>query len=143
KTNAPCTGSWSYSSDTFTCNGSVNLAPGDTLQVDTSRLSHITVIADGGFALARNTIGSSNKNITLRTEYSPVNATGTNTIHGSVRSDRGAITLTDTSVRGTVESRGGAVTLPRSWIRVDANGGGSVHGGGRVTTHDGATIDGS
>ncbi|WP_312911612.1 DUF6701 domain-containing protein [Stutzerimonas nitrititolerans] len=137
KTNAPCTGSWSYSSDTFTCNGSVNLAPGDTLQVDTSRLSHITVIADGGFALARNTIGSSNKNITLRTEYSPVKATGTNTIHGSVRSNSGAITLSDTAVQGSVESVNGTITLTNSSISANLNGGGSV------TTHDGTTIGGS
>jgi len=137
KTNAPCTGSWSYSSDTFTCNGSVNLAPGDTLQVDTSRLSHITVIADGGFALARNTIGTSNKNITLSAGYSPVTATGTNTIHGSVRSNSGAITLSDTAVQGSVESVNGTITLTKSSISSNLNGGGSV------TTHDGTTIGGS
>lgn len=137
KTNAPCTGSWSYSSDTFTCNGSVNLAPGDTLQVDTSRLSHITVIADGGFALARNTIGTSNKNITLSAGYSPVTATGTNTIHGSVRSNSGAITLSDTAVQGSVESVNGTITLTNSSISANLNGGGSV------TTHDGTTIGGS
>src|SRR5690606_35886592 len=137
KTNAPCTGSWSYSSDTFTCNGSVNLAPGDTLQVDTSRLSHITVIADGGFALARNTIGTSNKNITLSAGYGPETATGTNTIHGSVRSNSGAITLSDTAVQGSVESVNGTITLTKSSISSNLNGGGSV------TTHDGTTIGGS
>ncbi len=137
KTNAPCTGSWSYSSDTFTCNGSVNLVPGDTLQVDTSRLSHITVIADGGFALARNTIGTSNKNITLSAGYGPVTATGTNIIHGSVRSNSGAITLSDTAVQGSVESVNGTITLTKSSISSNLNGGGSV------TTHDGTTIGGS
>ncbi|MHB0841235.1 DUF6701 domain-containing protein [Stutzerimonas nitrititolerans] len=137
KTNAPCTGNWSYSSDSFTCNGSVNLAPGDTLQVDTSRLSHITVIADGGFALARNTIGTSNKNITLSAGYGPVTATGTNTIHGSVRSNSGAITLSDTAVQGSVESVNGTITLTKSSISSNLNGGGSV------TTHDGTTIGGS
>lgn len=137
KTNAPCTGSWSYSSDTFRCTGSVNLAPGDTLQVDTSRLGHITVIADGGFVLAGNTIGTSNKNIALSAGYSSVTATGITIIHGSVRSNSGAITLSDTAVQGSVESVNGTITLTNSSISANLNGGGSV------TTHDGTTIGGN
>ncbi|WP_332823428.1 DUF6701 domain-containing protein [Stutzerimonas kunmingensis] len=116
KTNAPCTGSWSYSSDTFRCTGSVNLTPGDTLQVDTSRLGHITIIADGGFTLTGNTIGTSNKNITLSAGYSSVIATGTNTVHGSVGSTSGSITLAGTAVNGSVESASGAITLTGSSI---------------------------
>ncbi|MGE6527835.1 DUF6701 domain-containing protein [Pseudomonas sp. NPDC077382] len=121
----------------------MSLASGDTLQVRTSRLGHITAAADDGFTLAGNIIGTNNNNITLSTGYSALTATGTNTIHGSVRSNSGAITLTDTAVHGSVESVDGVITLTNSSIWAAANGGGNVIGGGSVTTHNGTTIDGT
>jgi len=147
-TNAPCTKNgvsvdWTYSSNRFQCAGSVSLASGDTLQVRTSRLDHITAAADDGFTLAGNIIGTNNNNITLIAGYSVLTATGTNTIHGSVRSNSGAITLTDTAVHGSVESVDGVITLTNSSIWAAVNGGGNVIGGGSVTTHNGTTIDGT
>jgi len=140
KTNTPCTGSWSYSSDTYRCTGSVNLAPGDTLQVNTSRLGNITVVADEGFTLSSNTIGTSSKNITLSAGYSPVTATGTNTVHGSVLSSSGSITLAGAAVNGSVESASGTIALTNSSITGTLTSSGntrltnsSVSGAARIT----------
>ncbi|WP_238536427.1 DUF6701 domain-containing protein [Stutzerimonas nitrititolerans] len=141
-TNAPCTGNWSYSSNsnTFTCTGSLNLKSGDTLQVNAVFLGNIAVIANGGFVLSSNTIGTSSKNITLSAGYSPVTATGTNTVHGSVLSASGSITLAGTAVNGSVESASGAIALTNSSIigTLTSSGntrltGSSVSGATRIT----------
>ncbi|WP_260523708.1 DUF6701 domain-containing protein [Pseudomonas sp. DNDY-54] len=121
-TNTPCTrnGSnidWTYNSGTFRCAGAVVLKAGDTLQVNARYLNNITVIADEGFVLSGNTIGTSGKNITLNSGYSPLTATGTNVINGSVIATSGSISLTDATVNGSVESQSGAITLINSSIR--------------------------
>lgn len=120
-TNTPCiqNGSnidWAYNSGTFRCAGAVVLKAGDTLQVNARYLNNITVIADEGFVLSGNTIGTSGKNITLNSGYSPLTATGTNVINGSVIATSGSISLTDATVNGSVESQSGAITLTNSSI---------------------------
>ncbi|WP_313054177.1 DUF6701 domain-containing protein [Pseudomonas lopnurensis] len=140
----PCRGdggqalSWSRSGSTFTCTGRVTLASGDVLQVATGLfegLGHITVVANNGFSLNNNTVGTSSKNITLRSDWGTINAVGSNSIFGSVLSGWGEIELTGTTVRGSVAASG-PVTL---------NGGSvtsHVSGTNGVTTN-GTTITGN
>lgn len=115
-TNTPCTGDWGYSNGTFTCSGSVSLAPGDTLSLNAILLRDITVIANSGVVLRSNLVGSSDRTISLESGYSPLSATGTNTIYGNVTSTSGAISLASTTVNGSVTSGSGAVTLVQSSI---------------------------
>lgn len=115
-TNAPCTGNWSYSSSTFTCSGEVSLAAGDTLAVATLLLGDIVVVANGGFVLRGNTVGTSGKAISLQSSYSAFTATGTNTIYGSITSTSGAVSLATTTVNGSVGSQSGAVSLSGSSV---------------------------
>ena len=124
----PCTGgSWSRSGSTFTCTGSVTLAAGDVLQVSTSifeGLDDIVVIAQAGWSLNSNTIGTSSKNITLRSTYGALTSTGSSTQLGSVISDSGNLTLSGMSITGSV-STGGSLSLSSSSVsgNVSANGG--------------------
>lgn len=111
----PCQGgSWSNSGSTYTCSGRVVLGAGDVVIVSTAflePLDSITIVATGGFTLAGNTIGTAAKNISLRTDYSTITATGTNTINGSVTSGSGAISLTGTTLNGSLQSNSGSITL--------------------------------
>ncbi len=114
-TNAPCTGTWYYDSGTFSCSGAVSLNSGDTLTADWP-LGDVAVSASGGFTLRGNVIGTSNRSVSLNSGYSPLTATGTNTVYGSIASTSGAISLTTTTVNGAVEAGTGGVTLVRSAV---------------------------
>ncbi len=114
-TNAPCTGNWSYDSGTFYCSGSVSLGSGDTLTADWP-LGDVNVSASGGFTLRGNVIGTSSRSVSLNSGYSPLTATGTNTVYGSMTSTSGAISLTTTTVNGAVEAGSGGVTLVRTAV---------------------------
>lgn len=114
-----CSGAWSKSGSTFTCAGNLTLASGDVLIVRTAGgepLDDITVVANNSISLTSNSIGTSAKNISLRTTYGTVIATGSNTINGSVRSDSGAISLSGTTLNGALQSSSGAITLVSSSV---------------------------
>ncbi|WP_437880154.1 DUF6701 domain-containing protein [Pseudomonas sp. LRF_L74] len=93
-TTAPCTGSWSISLPTYTCNGSVILTSGDSLTLSSLLLlSDINVVATGGFTLVGNTIGASGRTISLSDGASATSSlTGTNTINGSVSLNKANVT---------------------------------------------------
>lgn len=97
-------GSWSVSGSVYSCSGRVILDSGDTLQVGAGPSA--TVIADNGFSLTNNTIGSSNKNIALRSTYGTINSYGTNSIVGDISSDSGYIMLSNTTVTGNITTAG-------------------------------------
>lgn len=114
-----CSGAWSKSGSTFTCGGNLTLASGDVLIVRTAGgepLDDITLVANNSISLTSNSIGTSAKNISLRTTYGTVIATGSNTINGSVRSDSGAISLSGTTLNGALQSSSGAITLTNSSV---------------------------
>lgn len=112
----PCQGgSWSYNgASTYTCSGRMVLAAGDTVIVSTAifePLGNITLVANGGFTLAGNTIGTSGKNISLRTDFSTLTGTGTNNIYGSVRGGSDSVALAGGTITGALESSSGSITL--------------------------------
>lgn len=103
-TYPPCNTSWSVSGSTYTCNGNgrVTLTAGDII----TSSGNATILANNGFSLAGNTIGSPSVNINLTSSYGTITATGTNTIYGNVDAGSGVITLAGTTVNGTVTSTG-------------------------------------
>ncbi|MBD9483649.1 MSHA biogenesis protein MshQ [Pseudomonas sp. PDM14] len=113
----PCQGqgaAWSRNGSVFTCTGRVVLAAGDTVVVSTwffESLGDVTIVANGGFTLAGNSIGTSGKNISLETDYNTITATGTNNINGSVKGGSSSISLTTGTITGSLESASGAITL--------------------------------
>ncbi len=131
--NAPgiCSGSWSRSGSTFTCNGNISLASGDVLDVGQggggSALTDITVVATGNITLAGNTVGTADKNISLQTSWGALSASGTNTINGSLTSGSGAIDLSNSTVSGSVTSNG-TIALTGGLVQ------GNVSGRNGVTT---------
>lgn len=139
--NAPgiCSGSWSRSGSTFTCNGNISLASGDVLDVGQggggSALTDITVVATGNITLTGNTVGTVDKNISLQTSWGALSASGTNTINGSLTSGSGAIDLSNSTVSGSVTSNG-TIALTAGLVQ------GNVSGRNGVTT-SGAQIAGT
>lgn len=110
-TPAICSGFWSKSGSTFTCNGDLSLASGDVLEVRTAGnepLDDITVVATGIISLTSNTLGTTSKNISLQTGSGILTATGTNNIRGSVTAGSGAISLAGSTITGSVTGAGNA-----------------------------------
>ncbi len=132
-----CSGSWSRSGSTFTCNGNITLAAGDVLAVRTGNesLTNITVVASDSITLSGNTIGTAAKNISLQTSYGTLSASGTNTINGSLTSSSGLINLANATVSGSVISNG-SIKLTGGSVQ------GNVSGRNGVTT-SGTEITGS
>ncbi|MEA9994219.1 MULTISPECIES: DUF6701 domain-containing protein [unclassified Pseudomonas] len=127
-TNAPCTGLWSSTGNTFTCTGKVILATGDSLVVGTLIVGNITVVANQGFSLDTNTIGTSGSTIDLVSTAGAIDVAGTkSTFSGSINSTAGTITLSGANVAGSVQTTNGTMTLAGSNI------GGSVQAGGAIT----------
>lgn len=62
-TDAPCSGTWSSSGNTFTCSGEMILAAGDVLAVGVVIIGNITVVANQSFSLDTNSIGTSNNTV--------------------------------------------------------------------------------
>lgn len=125
-------GGWSQSGATYSCNGSITLASGDSIVAAAS----ITVVANGGVTLTgNNTIGSSASNVVnLQTTYGDIKASST--IYGNLTSSSGAITLTNSAVTGSLTTNG-----------IVALSGGSVSGdvtsANGVTTTNGTVIGGN
>ena len=112
----PCQGgSWSYvGGSTYVCTGRMVLAAGDTVIVSTAffePLGDITLVANGGFTLAGNTLGTNGKNISLRTDYSTITATGTNNIYGSVSAGSASVSFATGTITGSLSSSSGSITL--------------------------------
>lgn len=116
---ASCSTSWSSAGTTHTCtgNGRVTLPNGVILTSNTT----ITIVANNGFSLSNNTLGSATNNINLQADYNNVISVGTNTINGNITANSSQITLAGTTVTGTITT-GGNISLT----------GGSV--GGQVTS---------
>ena len=127
----PCSGgSWSRSGSVFTCTGRVVLADGDEVYVSTAAfegLGNITVVANNGFEIINNIMGTSAKTITLQSGYGSINTSGTNTINGSVNSASGAINMSNTTVTGSITTQS-VLTM----------NGGSV--GGNITANNGVNL---
>ncbi|WP_115720048.1 DUF6701 domain-containing protein [Gallaecimonas mangrovi] len=119
----PCSGSWSRSGSVYTCTGTISLASGDTINA----LGNSTVIANGGFSLINNSIGSSLATINLQSTYGTITSQASTVVYGNVTSSTGAVNLGGATINGSVSS-GGTVSLTSSTIN------GNVSGNNGVTT---------
>jgi MSHA biogenesis protein MshQ len=126
-----CSGAWSRSGNSgayvFTCSGNIAAASGDVLTISAN--SSITVVAGNStISLNNNTVGTTNRNITLQTSSGSLTSTGTNTIYGSVVSASGPISLSATTLSGSVTGTGTA-SLSGGSV------GGNVNVSGDITTN--------
>ena len=130
-TDAPCSGVWSSSGNTFTCAGEVDLAAGDSLVVGTLIAGNITVVATQGFSLDTNAIGTSGNTVALVSMAGPITVAGTNnTFSASISSTDGAITLLNAAVAGSVQTTNGTMTLTGGIIAGNAQAGGAITASG-------------
>jgi hypothetical protein len=126
-TNAPCSGGWSKSGHTFTCSGQMILGSGDALATSILIFGNITVVANQGFSLDSNAIGTRTKTVALVSVGGAIDVVGTgSTFSASVSSTDGAISMTNATVAGSVQTTNGAITLVGGAIAGDAQAGGAI-----------------
>ena len=105
----PCTTSWNVSGTVYTCtgNGRVNLANGSVVIANTVS----TIVANNGFRLNSNAIGTATNPINLQSDYGSINANGTNTIYGNLQTTSGNIELNNTTITGSMTASGGGANI--------------------------------
>ncbi|RYZ36277.1 MAG: hypothetical protein EOP49_32755, partial [Sphingobacteriales bacterium] len=135
----------------YTCGGSVVLASGDILRSNVN----IRIIANSGFTLSNNTIGTTTATIMLSSTFGTISSGGTNVIYGSITTTSGDVTLINTTMTGSITSSGsgdinltgGSVTglISSSTATVTTNGT-NLSGGASARTSisvTGGTISGA
>ncbi len=106
----PCDTSWQVSGNTYTCsgNGKVTLNSGDTVIAS----AESTLVANNGFELRGNTIGSTSNPIHLQAQYGQIETltTQTTTLYGNITANSSNVTLSNIALYGNITT-GGNITL--------------------------------
>ncbi|WP_422109404.1 DUF6701 domain-containing protein [Vibrio metschnikovii] len=106
----PCNTTWQVNGNIYTCsgNGKVTLSSGDIIIANTES----TIVADNGFELRGNVIGSQANKINLQADYGQVQTftTQTTTIYGNITATSSNINLSYLSLHGNIIS-GGIIIL--------------------------------
>ncbi|EGR2434653.1 TPA: MSHA biogenesis protein MshQ [Vibrio cholerae] len=106
----PCNTSWQKSGNTYTCtgDGKVTLNNGDVIIANIES----TLVANNGFELRGNVIGSQTNRINLQANYGHIQTvtTQTSTIYGNITATSSNIDLSYLSLFGNITS-GGVITL--------------------------------
>ncbi|MBD1198166.1 MSHA biogenesis protein MshQ [Vibrio cholerae] len=106
----PCNTSWQKSGNTYTCtgNGKVTLNNGDVIIANIES----TLVANNGFELRGNVIGSQTNRINLQANYGHIQTvtTQTSTMYGNITATSSNIDLSYLSLFGNITS-GGVITL--------------------------------
>ncbi|WP_217519882.1 DUF6701 domain-containing protein [Vibrio metschnikovii] len=106
----PCSTSWQQSGNTYTCinDGKVTLSNGDVIIAN----AESTLVANNGFELRGNVIGSQANKINLQADYGQVQTftTQTTTIYGNITATSSNINLSYLSLHGNIIS-GGIIIL--------------------------------
>lgn len=106
----PCNTSWQKSGNTYTCtgDGKVTLSNGDVIIANVES----TIVADNGFELRGNVIGSQANRINLQANYGHIQTvtTQTTTMYGNITATSSNIDLGYLSLVGNITS-GGVITL--------------------------------
>ncbi|EKF9594681.1 MSHA biogenesis protein MshQ [Vibrio cholerae] len=106
----PCNTSWQKSGNTYTCtgDGKVTLNNGDVIIANIES----TLVANNGFELRGNVIGSQTNRINLQANYGHIQTvtTQTSTMYGNVTATSSNIDLSYLSLLGNITS-GGVITL--------------------------------
>ncbi|GFK33865.1 hypothetical protein VcPa04_02143 [Vibrio cholerae] len=106
----PCNSSWQKSGNTYTCtgDGKVTLNNGDVIIANIES----TLVANNGFELRGNVIGSQTNRINLQANYGHIQTvtTQTSTMYGNITATSSNIDLSYLSLFGNITS-GGVITL--------------------------------
>ncbi|EIJ0935420.1 MSHA biogenesis protein MshQ [Vibrio cholerae] len=106
----PCNTSWQKSGNTYTCtgDGKVTLNNGDVIIANIES----TLVANNGFELRGNVIGSQTNRINLQANYGHIQTvtTQTSTMYGNITATSSNIDLSYLSLFGNINS-GGVITL--------------------------------
>ncbi|EPF5082212.1 DUF6701 domain-containing protein [Vibrio cholerae] len=106
----PCNTSWQKSGNTYTCtgDGKVTLNNGDVIIANIES----TLVANNGFELRENVIGSQTNRINLQANYGHIQTvtTQTSTMYGNITATSSNIDLSYLSLFGNITS-GGVITL--------------------------------
>ncbi|EGR4293940.1 MSHA biogenesis protein MshQ [Vibrio cholerae] len=106
----PCNTSWQKSGNTYTCtgDGKVTLNNGDVITANIES----TLVANNGFELRGNVIGSQTNRINLQANYGHIQTvtTQTSTMYGNITATGSNIDLSYLSLFGNITS-GGVITL--------------------------------
>lgn len=106
----PCDTSWQVSGNTYTCsgNGKVTLNSGDTVIASAESM----LVANNGFELRGNTIGSTSNPIHLQAQYGQIETliTQTTTLYGNITANSSNVTLSNIVLYGNIAT-GGNITL--------------------------------
>ncbi|EJL6985265.1 MSHA biogenesis protein MshQ [Vibrio cholerae] len=106
----PCNTSWQKSGNTYTCtgDGKVTLNNGDVIIANIES----TLVANNGFELSGNVIGSQTNRINLQANYGHIQTvtTQTSTMYGNITATSSNIDLSYLSLFGNITS-GGVITL--------------------------------
>lgn len=133
----PCTtwnGAWTVSGTTYTCDASASLAAGDII----APAAGITVVAKAGWTLGgNNVVGSASARVLMQSTYGDIVINGGTTIHGSLVSGSGDITVSGSSsitINGNLTTSSGNISTANTVVNGSLNGGGKVFlNGGSVT----------
>jgi len=106
----PCDTSWQVSGNTYTCsgNGKVTLNSGDTVIAS----AESTLVANNGFELRGNTIGTTSNQIHLQAQYGQIETrtAQTTTLYGNITANSSNVTLSNIALYGNIAT-GGNITL--------------------------------
>lgn len=106
----PCDTSWQVSGITYTCtgDGKITLNSGDTVIAS----AESTLVANNGFELRGNTIGSTSNPIHLQAQYGQIETltTQTTTLYGNITANSSNVTLSNIALYGNITT-GGNITL--------------------------------
>lgn len=106
----PCNTTWEVSGNTYTCsgNGKVTLNSGDTVIAS----AESTLVANNGFELRGNTIGTTSNQIHLQAQYGQIETltTQTTTLYGNITANSSNVTLSNIALYGNITT-GGNITL--------------------------------
>ncbi len=106
----PCDTSWQVSGNTYTCSGDgkITLNSGDTVIAS----AESTLVANNGFELRGNTIGTTSNQIHLQAQYGQIETltTQTTTLYGNITANSSNVTLSNIALYGNITT-GGNITL--------------------------------
>lgn len=107
-----CDTTWTKTSNSWTCDGNGKIS----FNANTSFVpaANLTLIADNGFVLSGNTVGSATVRVTMRSTYGDYTVNNS-TIFGNVSASSGVFNVTGSSVNGTINTAGN-ITLSNTTV---------------------------
>ena len=107
-----CDTSWSKTATTWTCNGNGKV----TFASNSSFLpaANLTIVANNGFVLSGNTVGSATIRVNLQSDYGEFSISG-GTLYGNLTASSARVSVSGASINGTITT-GGDIVLNSSTV---------------------------